>query len=257
MWAASTGRQLGGEAGQDVDHAAGEVGRRQDLAQRDRRQRPRCSLASTTAVLPVTTTGATTETRPEQLDSCGATTATTPVGSGHREVEVRARDRVGRSVHLRQLVRPTGVPDPPVDGRVHDGSAWRVTPSARHLGHELVAAALHHLGDPVEHLPPVVRRGADQPGRTPRAATTASRRPCGRHARRWRGTARAVGDLVGPAALRAGERPADEQLVGLADVAPSVDSCATSRYGRARAGRPRGRTRTPCSRRTGSPGRTG
>ena len=37
---------------------------------------------STTAVLPVTTTGATTETRPSRLDCCGATTATTPVGSG-------------------------------------------------------------------------------------------------------------------------------------------------------------------------------
>jgi hypothetical protein len=37
---------------------------------------------TTTAVLPVTTTGATTLTRPSSEDSCGASTATTPVGSG-------------------------------------------------------------------------------------------------------------------------------------------------------------------------------
>ena len=38
--------------------------------------------AATTTVLPVTTTGATTLTRPSRLESAGATTATTPVGSG-------------------------------------------------------------------------------------------------------------------------------------------------------------------------------
>src|SRR5688500_19594100 len=37
---------------------------------------------TTTTVLPVTMTGATTETRPSRLDCCGAITATTPVGSG-------------------------------------------------------------------------------------------------------------------------------------------------------------------------------
>lgn len=36
----------------------------------------------TTAVLPVAITGATTETRPRNDDCCGATTVTTPVGSG-------------------------------------------------------------------------------------------------------------------------------------------------------------------------------
>src|SRR5215470_7402903 len=40
------------------------------------------SLATTTAVLPVATTGASTLTRPSRLDSGGASTATTPVGSG-------------------------------------------------------------------------------------------------------------------------------------------------------------------------------
>src|SRR5215470_1613285 len=42
----------------------------------------RGSLATTTAVLPVAITGATTLTRPSRLDSAGARTATTPVGSG-------------------------------------------------------------------------------------------------------------------------------------------------------------------------------
>ena len=35
-----------------------------------------------TAVFPLTITGATTLTRPSNDDSCGASTATTPVGSG-------------------------------------------------------------------------------------------------------------------------------------------------------------------------------
>ena len=42
----------------------------------------RFSLASTTTVLPVTITGATTDTSPSSDESCGASTATTPVGSG-------------------------------------------------------------------------------------------------------------------------------------------------------------------------------
>src|SRR5689334_12445260 len=42
----------------------------------------RSSLASTTTVLPVTMAGATTLTSPSKADSGGATTVTTPVGSG-------------------------------------------------------------------------------------------------------------------------------------------------------------------------------
>src|SRR5690606_35282610 len=41
-----------------------------------------CADAMTTHVLPVTMTGAMTETRPRSESSCGATMATTPVGSG-------------------------------------------------------------------------------------------------------------------------------------------------------------------------------
>src|SRR5690606_27545242 len=42
----------------------------------------RSSLLTTTAALPVTSTGASTLTRPSSEDRCGASTATTPVGSG-------------------------------------------------------------------------------------------------------------------------------------------------------------------------------
>ncbi len=42
----------------------------------------RASDATTTAVLPLTTTGASTEINPSSDDDCGASTATTPVGSG-------------------------------------------------------------------------------------------------------------------------------------------------------------------------------
>ena len=41
-----------------------------------------CSLATTTTVFPATRAGATTDTRPSSAESCGATMATTPVGSG-------------------------------------------------------------------------------------------------------------------------------------------------------------------------------
>ena len=43
--------------------------------------------ATTTAVFPVASTGATTETRPSREESCGASTATTPVGSGSEKVK--------------------------------------------------------------------------------------------------------------------------------------------------------------------------
>ena len=42
----------------------------------------RCWDATTTAVFPLTTTGARTDTRPSSEDAWGASTATTPVASG-------------------------------------------------------------------------------------------------------------------------------------------------------------------------------
>src|ERR1700721_561366 len=45
------------------------------------------SLATATTVLPLTTAGATTETKPSRLEACGAITATTPVGSGSEKLK--------------------------------------------------------------------------------------------------------------------------------------------------------------------------
>src|ERR1700751_583709 len=45
------------------------------------------SLATVTTVLPLTTAGATTETKPSRLEACGAITATTPVGSGSKKLK--------------------------------------------------------------------------------------------------------------------------------------------------------------------------
>src|SRR5580693_7747002 len=45
------------------------------------------SLASATTVLPVTSAGATTDTKPSRLEPCGASTATTPVGSGSEKLK--------------------------------------------------------------------------------------------------------------------------------------------------------------------------
>src|SRR6185437_8044746 len=45
-------------------------------------ERGKRSLATTTTVLPATSAGATALTKPRRLESCGATIATMPVGSG-------------------------------------------------------------------------------------------------------------------------------------------------------------------------------
>ena len=45
------------------------------------------SLASATTVLPVTTAGATAETKPSRLEAAGAITATTPAGSGTEKLK--------------------------------------------------------------------------------------------------------------------------------------------------------------------------
>ena len=83
-----------------------------------RRARPRradsASDASATTALPPTSAGAIRETRP----SSGGSSARRRDDAGrlrHREVEVRARDRVRPTEHLRQLVGEPGVPDPTID----------------------------------------------------------------------------------------------------------------------------------------------
>src|SRR6266536_6716032 len=76
----------------------------------------------------------------------------------YREVEIGAGDRVGGAQHLRDLVRPAGVPDPAVD-RLVDRVAGRPPAGAvggRDLVDELLAPALQHLGDPVDDLAAVI-----------------------------------------------------------------------------------------------------
>ena len=126
----------------------------------------------------------------------------------HGEVEVRPGHGVRTAEHLRQLVGEPGVPDPTVD------RALDLVPPRRQLG-ELGNPRLHHLGDPVEHLAAVVR-GRRSPLRL-------------RGARRRHGIARVLArgprdvlalSLVDASRLRARERAADEELVGLLDRQP-------------------------------------
>ena len=79
----------------------------------------RLSDATTTQALPLTMTGATTDTRPEQRRRLRRDHGDDAGRLGDREVEVRAGHRVGGAVDLGELVGPAGVPDPAVDGGVH------------------------------------------------------------------------------------------------------------------------------------------
>ena len=209
--------------GQDVDDAARDVGRGEHLGQRHGRQRPALAGDEDDRV-------AGDERRREAADearaattSPGATTPTTPVGSGIVKLKYGAATGLDEPEHLGDLVGPAGVPDPAVDGAVDDGAGGGgPEPLGRlDLGDELVAAALHQLGDAVEDLAAVHRglggpaverlaRGAD------RVAEVLARRPAGVGERRPVGRR----DEVRAARFGAREGPADVQLVGLADLDP-------------------------------------
>ena len=63
-------------------------------------------------------------------------------------------------MNLCDLVRPARIPNPSVDRRIHrrPGSrAGKALPGGN-LRHELITPTFEHLGDPIENLPPVVRR---------------------------------------------------------------------------------------------------
>ena len=153
----------------------------------------RSSLAITTAVLPVAITGATTLTSPSSEELCGASTPTTPVGSGTEKLKYGPATGLADAGHLGELVRPAGVPDQTVD-RVVDrrrGDSAGQALSRHERVNELAATALEHLGHPVEDLAALVGGG-----RRPSPAG-----PCGpprprrgrlfaRPVRHWRGGAR-------------------------------------------------------------------
>ena len=168
----------------------------------------RSSDASTTQALPPTITGATRETMPSSGGSAGATTPTTPVGSG--------------SVKLK-YGPATGFDAPSTCASLSAHPAYQTTRSierstssrpVRQL-RELRGTRLDHLREPVEHLAPVVRRRARPlrergPRRAYRIAHVLPRRP--RDVLPLR--------LVRAPRLAAREGAADEELVRLADRKP-------------------------------------
>jgi hypothetical protein len=141
-------RQLGAVAGEQVDDAARQVGRR-DLP-RALELRAAAFRATTTVVLPLTITG---RARDETFESRQLRRQDSDDGRlGHGEVEVGASDGFCRTEHLRQLVGPAGVPD----GRSSPARP-RGGPSRHAPGR---GARLPHLGEAVEHLAAVARSSA-------------------------------------------------------------------------------------------------
>ena len=207
-WRGEPRRDLGGAAGDEVDDAAGDVGGGQRLGQRDRRQRAQLAGQHDGGVAGDDHRRQHRD-RPSSEERCGARTATTPVGSGAEMSKYGPGHRVEPTEDLGELVGPARHTRP--SGR------WPARRSSRpalgdalagaHLGDELGATPLHHLGDAVEHLTAVVCRGAG-PARRTRCGRRRPRRgrPC---ASPWAALARnataAVDDLVGAARLRAGE----------------------------------------------------
>src|SRR5690606_32832935 len=127
-------------------------------------------------------------------------------------------DRVGVPAHLRILVAPARVPDPHVDGRVDlrgRGCGARAL-LIDDLVDELGAASLEDLGDAVQHLAAVVRRGS---GPALHGGTGCDDGIPSVLARRLGGVREegALGreNLVGASGLAAGEGPADRELVRL------------------------------------------
>ncbi len=210
-------------------------------------------------MLPVTITGASTETRPSSGGLGGATIRDDAGRLGRGEVEVGPGDRVGRAAQRGDLVGPPRVPDPAVDGRVHElaGLLPGDALGLGDLGDELRPAALQHLGDPVEDLAAVVGGGA---ATTPEGLPGGRRRRPGASLREaWDALARnspvAPVTAYGPPALERGNAPPMYSLYVFRTDSRSLTRSPSGRP-RARGGRPRGRSRTPCSRRTARSGRT-
>ena len=176
---------------------------------------------------------------------------------GQREREVRPGDRVRAARDLRVLVRPAGVVDPAVDRLVDQRRARRVPNRPRRPRPRRRTAR----GGPRASR----RRGRGSGRGCRRSPSTSRRTPCGRRPPRpGRPCAR-------PAQRARAARPSPCSP-GTSDPTPNggtprrrraCTSCAprpdqTSEIGlQTRAGRPRGRSPTPCSRRTARSGRSG
>ena len=153
----------------------------------------RVSEVSRTTVLPETSGGASRLTRPSSDDVSGATTPTTPVGSGIVKLKYGAatgfdEPRTWAILSAqpayqtqRSMARSTAAV----------ALASRQTFSSDDLGDELVAPALHQLRDAVEDLA-AVHRGPVGPARERPCARPARHRagPCARRGTRSRGARR-------------------------------------------------------------------
>src|SRR5690606_3324913 len=160
---------------------------------------------------------------------------------GHREVEVGARDGVRGTGHLGDLVGPPGVPDPAVDRGVDRGlGGLGLDALARgDLLDELAASALEELGDAVEDLSTVVRRRAGPPGLGLTSGDDGLAGVLAGGERSVREEGAVVGrHLVGATRLAAGELPADEELVRLANVEAGAHRALPSARYAARPWRP-------------------
>ena len=132
----------------------------------------RVSDASTTTALPATSGGASRDTRPSSDDVSGATTPTTPVGSGIVKLKYERGDRVRRAEDLGDLVGPAGVPDPAIDRPRHRPRA----PSPRAAPRP--ARPRRRTG---RAGPPSARRRGTGPGRgSSRSCRPSPRTPCAR-----------------------------------------------------------------------------
>ena len=174
----------------------------------------------------------------------------------YREIEEGSGDRIGAPEHLGDLVGPPGVPDQAIDRR-RDRLLTR--PRVHALGErdvlgQFVATRLGHLGQPVDHLAPVVG------GRVPPLRLGGARgrdRVAHVLARSLRHVGEELalgrGDFVAPSRLRAGESPVDQEFVRLSD----VESIRHRGTPPSRGVRLRDRTRTRASHRRGSSDRSG
>ena len=149
----------------------------------------RRSLATTTAVLPVAITGARTLTSPSRLEPAGASTATTPVGSGTLKLKYGPATGLAAPATWATLsVQPAYQTQRSIAAATGPrGRAGRSPSAVGDLGGELRGPALHHLGDPVQHLAAVVGGRARPPAeRAPGGDDRVPRRPCATPARRRR-----------------------------------------------------------------------
>ena len=190
-----------------------------------------------TTVLPATSGGARRLTSPSSDEVSGATIPTTPVGSGIVKLKYEAATGLDGTQHLGDLVGPAGVPDPAIDGAVDErAGAVRLEPFGRgHFVDELVAPALHELGDAVQDLAAVHRRSIGPAGERLARGTDGVAQVLARPAagvRERRPVLRA--HEVRAAALRARERAADVQLVGLADLDAGLRRGASAAFWTAR-----------------------